>query len=134
MLPDNWEQQHGLDADNPSGRHGADGDFDCDGITNYAEFLAGTNPLVFEIEGCGIQAIDVGAAGDTIELTFPVVGDRQYRVLYSSDLENWMEASTIPILTGNPNFVWTDDGSLTGEPPFDTDRRQYKVEIAPLSP
>jgi len=37
-MPDNWEKQHGLDADNP-----ADGsaDADRDGYTNLEEYLNG---------------------------------------------------------------------------------------------
>ena len=47
-LPDGWEVQHGLDPLNPADLHGPDGDPDNDGRTNLEEYLAGTNPVVFD--------------------------------------------------------------------------------------
>ncbi|UCD84576.1 MAG: S8 family serine peptidase [Deltaproteobacteria bacterium] len=45
-LPDTWEESYGLDPDDPTGDNGADGDPDNDGITNFEEYLGGTNPMV----------------------------------------------------------------------------------------
>ena len=121
------------DADNATGRHGADGDFDLDGVSNLGEYLAGTNPLVFEAEGFAIREITVGEGG-SIVLTFPVVADRHYRVLYSDAFDGWAEAASFPILTSNPSFTWRDDGSITRTPPSGARKRFYSVEISPLSP
>lgn len=43
-LPDGWEVTYQLDPNNPYGDHGADGDPDGDGYTNWEEYQAGTNP------------------------------------------------------------------------------------------
>jgi hypothetical protein len=43
-LPDNWELAHGIDPQSHAGEHGADGDRDFDGATNWEEYQSGTIP------------------------------------------------------------------------------------------
>ena len=43
-LPDTWELAHGLDPQSHAGAHGADGDWDFDGATNWEEYQSGTIP------------------------------------------------------------------------------------------
>ena len=132
-LPDNWERIHGLDSNNPAGIHGKDGDFDHDGISNYAEFLTSGNPLVFESGSFSITAIEIEGA-TALSLEFPVNANRHYRILYSTDLVNWLEAASFDALSANPEFSWIDDGSSTGENPFAGTKRFYLLEVSPMTP
>jgi glycosidase len=133
LLPDSWELVHGLDSNNPSGVHGANGDFDGDGISNYGEFLTGGNPLTFEPGGFSIKAI-TNQDNDLLSLEFPVRANLHYRILYSGDLESWMEAASFDILAPDTSFIWIDDGSLTGDVSFTGKKRFYSLEVAPISP
>ncbi|MCH2061045.1 MAG: alpha-amylase family glycosyl hydrolase [Verrucomicrobiales bacterium] len=132
-LPDNWEHIHGLDANNPAGVHGQDGDFDHDGITNLGEFLTSGNPLAFETVNFSINAIS-RENGTALSLTFPVIANRHYRILHSTDLKNWLEAASFDALDSNPGFIWIDDGSLTGDNPLTNRKRFYSLEVSPVSP
>ena len=52
-LPDAWEELYGLDPLNPNGLNGTYGDPDSDGLNNWAEFMAGTNPQNYDSFGSG---------------------------------------------------------------------------------
>jgi len=49
-LPDAWEREHGLDPGNPAD---AQADTDGDGLTNWQEFLLGTDPRRADTDGDG---------------------------------------------------------------------------------
>ncbi|MBD3249781.1 hypothetical protein GF336_07075 [Candidatus Woesearchaeota archaeon] len=49
-LPDDWENRFGLDSRDPHGDNGRDGDPDNDGVNNYEEYLAGSDPTVANID------------------------------------------------------------------------------------
>lgn len=44
-LPDEWELAHGLDPTSASGVNGAAGDPDGDSVSNWQEYVAGTDPM-----------------------------------------------------------------------------------------
>lgn len=50
-MPDLWELEYGLDPNSPDDK---DLDLDGDGLTNYQEYLAGTNPRSIDTDGDGI--------------------------------------------------------------------------------
>ena len=62
FLPDAWEEQYGLNSSDNGyldlAREGERGDYDHDGLTNRAEYLAGTNPADSDTDGDGISDYD----------------------------------------------------------------------------
>ena len=64
-LPDWWEEAHDLDAGDPDGADGAYGDADGDGLSNLAEYLAGTDPNNWDTDGDGISDFDSSSGGLT---------------------------------------------------------------------
>ena len=63
-LPDWWEIANGLDYLDPDGDNGFDGDIDGDGLTNYSEFLIGTDPWAFDSDFDGASDGIADADGD----------------------------------------------------------------------
>ncbi len=53
-LPDDWENQYGLDPNDPTGDNGAAGDPDNDGLTNLEEYTNGTNPHDSDTDNDGL--------------------------------------------------------------------------------
>jgi glycosidase len=113
-LPDYWEVQNRLDANNPDGEEGALGDKDHDGLTNAIEFLADLNP---EDPNDGPNAITpkVSRIGTTAMLTFPVIPNRRYQVQTSSDLATWSNAgASFTVPSANAAYQWTDPSPISG--------------------
>lgn len=86
-MPDTWENEHpGL---NPM-TNDANEDNDADGQVNYAEYLAGTDPLdpssVFAAE-------EIAVSSDTITLKWSSVPGKTYRVWQTYDLVAWVVVS-----------------------------------------
>ncbi len=130
-LPDFWENLYGLQVNNPDGIHGADGDFDGDGISNVAEYLTGLNPIAMDAEKYPQPKLTTGVNGASYRLEFPVLRDRSYRVQYSSGLASWITAGSVfQVTADNPAFLWTDDGLLTDPDPVNEKRRFYRVLIS----
>lgn len=53
-MPNWWENYYGLDPEDPTGVNGPHGDVDGDFLTNYAEYLAKSNPGKYSTVGNGV--------------------------------------------------------------------------------
>jgi hypothetical protein len=83
-IPDSWATAHGFAA----GASIANDDTDGDGLTNLQEFYAGLDPR--NAASC-LRVKNIVRSGSDIQLTFPSVLGRIYRLEWCSDLTagNW---------------------------------------------
>ena len=87
-IADSWEQQYfGSVATNRTRSTDSDGD----GFTDYAEFMAGTNPT--QTNSMLHLAAPVRQANGTMRLEWPSVAGRAYLVEGSTNGVNWSELS-----------------------------------------
>ncbi|MDX9703081.1 MAG: hypothetical protein RBU23_08575 [Candidatus Auribacterota bacterium] len=99
-LPDGWETAYALDPNDNSGIHGAQGDYDNDGLTNELEFYFSTYPNNPDSDGdtlsdgdevylYGTNPINADTDGDTLddaeELTFGADGFKTNPKLADTD-------------------------------------------------
>ncbi len=90
-LPDFWEQNYGLNPNDPSD---ASLDSDQDGMTNLEEYLAGTDPLDAESR----LALEEITVAETITLRFIAAAQRGYLVQFKNALNegSWETLTLIP--------------------------------------
>jgi hypothetical protein len=84
-IPDDWESEHGLDP------HRADDallDADQDGMNNYAEYLAGTNPTN-AVSGLRVELEPMTALG-TVRIRMSVLANHTYTLQASARLDGGM--------------------------------------------
>lgn len=135
-LPDWWEELYGLDAGNPDGLNGAYGDPDGDGLTNLAEYLAGTNPNEWDSVGDGTSDYDRKVPGTDYSLgelytdgdMLPDVWEAMYPNYLSplttdthldpdgdgwSNLAEYLGSMKIPIFVTNVSETVTGEGDNT---------------------
>jgi hypothetical protein len=118
-LPDAWEATHGLD-ELPYGTAAAL-DSDHDGLSNAAEYFAGTDPnnptSVLKL------AVSSPAAGQ-VQLGYPALAGRNYRVTYRDALTggSWQTLATHPPANSDQLVTVTDT------PPAGQGRRFYRLE------
>ncbi|MGZ0706949.1 hypothetical protein ACWPKO_01260 [Coraliomargarita sp. W4R53] len=111
-LPDEWETLHFGAIDSVLGAE--DEDFDGDLVSNYDEWLAGTDPT---------DAADYLSLKPVLGVTWKSQLDRSYRIEYTDN--NWASFSLSDLLDGNgETIVWVD--------PTANDvlhNRQYRIVI-----
>jgi hypothetical protein len=88
-IPDQWEAAY---FGSPTGTD-RDADSDGDGMSNWAEYVAGTNPT----NAASYLKVDSIPVGNGASLSFIAVSNRSYTVLYKDDLSlaNWSRFSDI---------------------------------------
>jgi len=118
-LPDQWEQQY-WGANGSAHNRFTDGD--GDGFTDYAEFIAGTNPT---LPNSYLRLTTYTMQGNgTIVLQWPSVSGRIYQVQGSANLSNWTPISPWIQAAGGAT-------SFTHVPPAVNPPRFFRVEVRP---
>jgi hypothetical protein len=105
-IPDTWESAY---FGSPTGAN-RDEDADGDSMSNWAEYVAGTNPTN------AASYLKVGhPAPGAAEITFEAVSNRTYSVFYKDDLSAalWMRLTDIVARSSNWTAVATDDAAAT---------------------
>jgi len=118
-LPDDWENAHGLLPDDPDA---ALLDTDGDGLTNLAEYFAGTDPA----DGASHLALEsITVTGDTVLLEFMAHAGIAYRLQARDDLAKgkW---STVGRLEPRPTSGFV---KLPEFLPGSQQARYYRVEV-----
>jgi hypothetical protein len=111
-LPDEWELLYfgGLDATLASEEE----DFDGDLVSNYDEWVAGTDPT---------DATDFLSLEPALGVTWKSQLDRSYRIEYSDD--NWVSSALSESLVGDGSMlVWVDPAARDVQ-----HNRQYRILV-----
>ena len=114
-IPDNWETQFGLNAGVAAD---ADQDSDGDGVTNRAEYIAGTDP---KDASSYLRVESIEGIGDRVQLEFLAVSNRTYSVQYRTDL-----SSAWSILTNLPARTTTRSEQILDADPLGS-KRYYRL-------
>jgi hypothetical protein len=90
-LENDWESANGLDPHSAVGINGAAGDRDGDGMSNYDEYVAGTDPD----DADSYLEVDIALDGSNVDVMWDSVPNRNYRIQYANSLEagqvNWRD-------------------------------------------
>jgi hypothetical protein len=106
--PDDWESTYGFAPDNPAD---AQLDSDGDGLSNRAEYLAGTNPT----NALSYLRIDSLSVGSGAMISFGTVSNRAYTVQFSDRLGggSWSRLVDVPARVSNRVEQVTDPNYTT---------------------
>ena len=119
-IPDAYEISNGLNRFDA-----ADAllDTDHDGLNNLEEYLFGLQPGHSDR-----YEWTTSFDGDDVNVSFPTLPGRSYRVDWSPDLLEWHPGSDAVPGDGDTK-VWADDGSVTGTSPGISTKRFYRVFV-----
>jgi hypothetical protein len=111
-LPDDWEVLYQLNPALATGNDGPAGDPDGDGLTNLAEYRAGTIPRELSLRFTAFELVT-----DGLRLTFNVAAGKAYLLQASTSLteDGWSPVMTLPAqpMAGQAEIlVPLNDGSL----------------------
>ena len=122
-LPDEWESAFGF---GPTSAGDGTNDFDLDGLSNAAEFIAGTNPTN---AASGLRLEVAQTAGSSARLRFTAVANKTYTVLVKPALDTspWQRLADVAA-TANDRTVEIQDSFGVGNA-----NRFYRL-VTPRSP
>jgi hypothetical protein len=120
-LPDTWEQIYGLDFTNPAD---ATIDTDEDGLMNFQEFLAGTNPTD-RASNLRINAILLPGQ-DALLLSFEAISNRSYAIENRTSLDAGAWTNLISFQAATTNRVIQTITATSGG-----DTRLYRLGVRP---
>jgi len=130
-IPDIWENNHGMNSTNSMDR---DLDMDEDGVSNYQEYIANTDPDdindYFDVQ----QSVKSGSG---IVIRFPTRTERDYLIWYANNnlmQPTWFLTTTNRISGTGGVYEWTDDGAQTVPHPLNATNRTYRIEVELNSP
>lgn len=104
-LPDAWETAHGLD---PANGGDAVQDRDGDSQSNLEEYAAGTDPRDPASRFLATSLM----TGGQVQLSFPAVAGKSYRILSTYDLTApWTVRQIFPVQETPGTITWTDADS-----------------------
>lgn len=116
-IPDTWRVLYFGSA--IATNAGALVDADGDGMSNLAEYVAGTNPTnVLSCLRCGVLA----GQGSAFQVTFPTVAGRLYSVQYNDDLRTTNWGILTNNMTGSGSTAQVSDPALA-------DKRFYRIGV-----
>lgn len=122
-IPNAWEVASGTDPNSPD----ASSNDDHDEHDAYAEFLFGLDPDT--PDRYQWTSTPQPLTGH-VNVVFPTLPGRLYRVRWSDDLSVWQNA-TVWISGDGMTRSFVDDGTSTGAPPSADRRRFYMIEVMP---
>jgi hypothetical protein len=99
-IPDQWENQFGLLQGDASDR---DGDLDGDLMSNYDEYIAGTNPT----NNLSYLKIDTLTLGGGATLTFGAISNRTYTLQFTEGVGTGQWSRLADVLARTNNRVET---------------------------
>ncbi len=111
-----------------------DADTDSDGASNYAEYIAKTNPVSSSF---GVSKLAPSSSNtDWLEITWSYSPDKAYRIHWAESLLSWTAFTPQPVdvLVDEQagTITWTDKGNspgMGGVAPGQSPRRFYTVEL-----
>ena len=128
-LPNWWELSYGIEANNATGRHGATGDFDLDGVSNIVEYLFGMNPASEDLNAVPrVAVVPHVSISNAWSLSFPTIPNRIYQWQASQTLgaNGWQNLGS-PVSTAGATAAGVIQRNDTEILP----KRFYRVSVSP---